>query len=66
MKINNRSKKLKENLDHTVGEREPLRVERSLGEGESNPLGIEGCWWRRDQITLGEPSRRTHSRWDGK
>jgi hypothetical protein len=29
MKINNRSKKSKENLENTLGEREPLRVERS-------------------------------------
>jgi hypothetical protein len=50
----------------TLREREPLRIKRSWGEGESNPLGIEGFWWRRPHIALGEPSRRSHSRWDGK
>jgi hypothetical protein len=55
MKFNNRSKKLKENLENTLGERDPLRVWRSWGEGESNPLETEGIRWRRSQITLGEP-----------
>jgi hypothetical protein len=45
MKFNNRLKKSKENIENTLGEREPLRVWRSWGEGESNP----------SQVALGEP-----------
>jgi hypothetical protein len=64
--INNRSKKMRENLEEYLRREKPLRVLRSRRVGESNPLEIEGVRWRRPQITLGEPSRRTNSSWDGK
>jgi hypothetical protein len=41
-KFNNRSKKSKENLENTLGEREPLRVWRSWGEGKLNLLEMKG------------------------
>jgi hypothetical protein len=37
-------KKLRENLENTLGERNPTTLCGSLREGESNPLETEGIW----------------------
>jgi hypothetical protein len=45
MKFNNRSKKLNENLENTLGEREPLGFEDSKGKGSQiskKPKGFGG------------------------
>jgi hypothetical protein len=45
MKFNNRSKKSKENLENTLGEREPLRFQDPEEEGSQiseNPKGFGG------------------------